>query len=74
MIVFIKVRHHCPSVPVILVGTKNDLREDPILLARLEEKGQAPISMEKVTLFLLNFLTMPEKEKEIIGLNFWRYE
>ena len=55
MIVCIKVRHHCPNAPVILVGTKNDLREDPVLLARLEEKGQAPISMDKVTLFLLEF-------------------
>merc|ERR1712168_336156 len=42
-----EVRHHCPNAPVILVGTKNDLREDPVLLARLEEKGQAPISMDK---------------------------
>ena len=55
MIVFIKVRHHCPNAPVILVGTKTDLREDPIFLARLEEKGQAPISMAKVILFLLEF-------------------
>lgn len=39
-----EIAHHCPNVPVILVGTKYDLRDDPFQLERLKEKRQAPIS------------------------------
>ena len=39
-----EVRHHCPRTPVILVGTKLDLREDPTVLAKLKEKHQGPIT------------------------------
>ena len=42
-----EVSHHCPSTPVILVGTKLDLREDKETLDRLREKGMAPISYEQ---------------------------
>ena len=24
-----EIRHHCPRVPIVLVGTKSDLRDDP---------------------------------------------
>ena len=29
---FPEVSHHCPNTPVILVGTKLDLRDDPVSL------------------------------------------
>mmetsp|Transcript_13480 Transcript_13480/g.24395 ORF Transcript_13480/g.24395 Transcript_13480/m.24395 type:complete len:191 (+) Transcript_13480:153-725(+) len=39
-----EVKHHCPNVPMILVGTKHDLREDANTIAELAKKGQKPIS------------------------------
>lgn len=42
-----EVSHHCPNTPVILVGTKLDLREDRETIDRLKEKGLAPISYEQ---------------------------
>lgn len=32
-----------PSTPIILVGTKLDLREDPATLEKMRERRQAPI-------------------------------
>jgi Ras-related C3 botulinum toxin substrate 1 len=42
-----EVSHHCPRAPLILVGTKLDLREDPETLTKLESKRQAPITYEQ---------------------------
>ena len=42
-----EVSHHCPQTPIILVGTKLDLREDPETLSRLREKNITPISYEQ---------------------------
>ena len=39
-----EVRHHCPNVPIILVGTKLDLREDKETIEKLKEKQLAPIT------------------------------
>jgi len=39
-----EVRHHCPQVPIILVGTKLDLREDKETIDKLKEKRLAPIT------------------------------
>lgn len=39
-----EVRHHCPNVPIILVGTKLDLREDRETIEKLKEKRLAPIT------------------------------
>ena len=38
-----EIRHHAPGVPFILAGTKLDLREDQDMIAKLAQKGQAPI-------------------------------
>lgn len=43
-----EVNHHCPGVPIVLGGTKLDLVEDKDVLARLAEKGMAPITFEQV--------------------------
>jgi len=41
---FPEVSHHCPSVPIVLVGTKIDLREDPETVQKLKSKGLSPIT------------------------------
>lgn len=43
-----EVRHHCPNTPIILVGTKLDLREDKETIEKLKEKKTAPISYPQV--------------------------
>ena len=37
-----EIRHHCPGVPVLLVGTHIDLREDQKVLSELEKVGEKP--------------------------------
>ena len=43
---FIQVRHHCPGVPCILVGTQVDLRSDPATLKELTALRQKPITTQ----------------------------
>ncbi|MES1911975.1 MAG: Rho GTPase protein rac1, variant 4 [Cercozoa sp. M6MM] len=38
-----EVRHHCPRTPLLLVGTKTDLRDDANIRQQLHAKGQTPI-------------------------------
>eukprot|EP00164_Ancoracysta_twista_P000005 GFYU01000008.1.p2 GENE.GFYU01000008.1~~GFYU01000008.1.p2 ORF type:complete len:193 (-),score=67.67 GFYU01000008.1:389-967(-) len=42
-----EIRHHNPETPIILVGTKLDLREDGDTLKQLSTKGLSPISTEQ---------------------------
>jgi len=42
-----ELKHHCPGVPMILVGTKLDLRADPNTVSKLREKNQTPITFEE---------------------------
>ncbi len=42
-----EVSHHCPDSPIILVGTKSDLRQDPSFLAEVEEGNKSLISRIK---------------------------
>jgi len=42
-----EISHHSPNTPIILVGTKRDLRNDAQTLQRLRDKGQNPISEEQ---------------------------
>ena len=39
-----EVSHHCPNTPIILVGTKLDLRDDKETIEELKEKEQMPIT------------------------------
>ena len=39
-----EILHHCPGVPIILVGNKTDLREEPNIIAHLQSERMAPIT------------------------------
>ena len=38
-----EIAHHAPNIPIILVGTKLDLREDPETVGKLRERKMQPI-------------------------------
>eukprot|EP00742_Colponemidia_sp_Colp-10_P000253 GILJ01000286.1.p1 GENE.GILJ01000286.1~~GILJ01000286.1.p1 ORF type:complete len:219 (+),score=27.76 GILJ01000286.1:70-657(+) len=42
-----ELQHHAPGVPIILVGTKLDLRDDEETVEKLREKRLAPISADQ---------------------------
>mmetsp|Transcript_11744 Transcript_11744/g.35793 ORF Transcript_11744/g.35793 Transcript_11744/m.35793 type:complete len:200 (+) Transcript_11744:326-925(+) len=41
------IRKEAPGVPIVLVGTKLDLRDDPKEVAELKEMGQKPITTKQ---------------------------
>lgn len=43
---FPEIQHHCPGTPIILVGTKSDLRKDKGCIEKLAAKGQSLVSEE----------------------------
>ena len=46
-----QVTHHCPDTPILLVGTKADLRDDPKEIEKLKEKNQEMVSNAEVGTF-----------------------
>lgn len=44
---FPEIEHHAPGVPIILVGTKLDLRENDDVRRQLSAKRMAPIQYEQ---------------------------
>ncbi|KAI9835227.1 MAG: Rho GTPase protein rac1 [Thelocarpon superellum] len=42
-----EIEHHAPNVPIILVGTKLDLRDDPSTKEALRQKKMEPIGWER---------------------------
>ncbi|XP_007548508.1 PREDICTED: rho-related GTP-binding protein RhoG-like [Poecilia mexicana] len=42
-----EVSHHCPNVPILLVGTKKDLRGDNETVKKLKEQGLAPTTNQQ---------------------------
>ncbi|EGG15502.1 rac gtpase [Cavenderia fasciculata] len=42
-----EVQHHCPNAPIVLVGTKVDLRSDRATLEYLRQKQQVPVTFEQ---------------------------
>ena len=44
---FPEVSHHCPSTPILVVGTKTDLRNDQDTISRLAEKKLAPLTADQ---------------------------
>ncbi|GAB5361307.1 hypothetical protein AAMO2058_000702400 [Amorphochlora amoebiformis] len=43
---FPEIQHHCPGTPIILVGTKSDLRQDEGMKQKLSSKGISMVSPE----------------------------
>jgi len=39
-----EIKHHCPNTPILLVGTKIDLRDDPAALEELSKGEKKPIT------------------------------
>src|SRR5690348_6124943 len=44
---FPEIDHHAPNIPIILVGTKLDLREDPATIDSLRQKRMEPVSYDQ---------------------------
>lgn len=44
---YLEICHYAPGVPIILVGTKWDSRQDPDVLAELKSQSQRPITIEE---------------------------
>lgn len=42
-----EVRHHCPGVPCLIVGTQVDLRDDAAVIEKLAKQRQTPISYKQ---------------------------
>jgi len=42
-----EVKHFCPNVPIILVGNKKDLRNDPATMRELAKMKQEPVKPEE---------------------------
>lgn len=42
-----EIKHHCPDAPILLIGTKIDLREDKEALQSLADNGHAPMKREQ---------------------------
>ena len=43
-----EVTHYCPKVPIVLVGTKVDMREAEGVVGALLQVGKYPVTKEKV--------------------------
>ena len=59
--IFIKwypeITHYCPGIPIILVGTKLDLRDDVKTIEYLGKSKSEPITHEQVIIAIKLFLT-----------------
>lgn len=44
---FPEVHHHCPGVPCLIVGTQVDLRDDKVILEKLQRQRLRPISRDQ---------------------------
>ena len=42
-----KIKHHCPNIPFLLVGTQVDLRYDRAVLDKLAKNKEKPVSKEE---------------------------
>lgn len=44
-----EVKHLCPNVPILLLGTKSDLRDDQEVLEKLREQNQTTVTQQQGT-------------------------
>ena len=57
-----EITHHSSGTPIILVGTKIDLRDDPATRAALTKQHMEPVKYENV----LNYVKEVNKTNKII--------
>lgn len=43
---YLEIKHYAPGVPIILVGTKKDLRDEPDTLQELKAQGLKPVDVK----------------------------
>merc|ERR1712186_110654 len=41
-----EIQHHAPNVPILLVGTKSDLRKDDSTIKQLSSRNQQMVTVE----------------------------
>ncbi|KAL6941519.1 Rho GTPase [Hanseniaspora vineae] len=44
---FPEVHHHCPGVPCLIVGTQIDLRDDKVIIEKLQKQRLRPITRDQ---------------------------
>jgi len=48
-----EVLHYCPGLPVLLIGCKRDLRNDPEVIKNLKAKNESPVTFEEVDIIII---------------------
>ncbi|CAG8595394.1 27855_t:CDS:2 [Dentiscutata erythropus] len=44
---FPEVHHHCPGIPCLIVGTRIELRDDPLVIEKLSRQRMKPVTSEQ---------------------------
>ncbi|CAG8532157.1 1126_t:CDS:2, partial [Dentiscutata erythropus] len=44
---FSEVQNHCPGIPCLIVGTKIDLRDDPLTVCELRQNNMRPVTSKQ---------------------------
>ncbi|CAG8783018.1 6822_t:CDS:1, partial [Racocetra fulgida] len=44
---FPEIQYHCPGIPCLIVGTKIELRKDPIVIEKLAREKMKPITSKQ---------------------------
>ena len=58
--------HYCPNVPIVLAGTKIDLRDDKDTPKKLSRVGGTPITKEKVHQRLPLYIVIVKPSHELL--------
>ncbi|CAO3695325.1 unnamed protein product [Rhizopus stolonifer] len=54
-----EVLHFCQGLPIVLVGCKKDLRNDPATIEELKRNSQKPVSHEEVNIYTHKAIFFP---------------
>eukprot|EP01101_Sappina_pedata_P010996 TRINITY_DN7103_c0_g1_i1.p1 TRINITY_DN7103_c0_g1~~TRINITY_DN7103_c0_g1_i1.p1 ORF type:complete len:225 (-),score=38.52 TRINITY_DN7103_c0_g1_i1:64-639(-) len=49
-----EIRQHCPKTPILLIGTKTDLRDNQEIIDELRQKDSSPVTKEDATMMARN--------------------
>lgn len=62
--------HFCSGLPIILVGCKNDLRDDPNTIEALRATNQKPVSTQDVSFLVHVNYTQTRRHADLVFLPF----